>query len=792
MNIYSKSIECIYLEDSCKVLFNFEKCSLELLIKDDDFLAPYYYQKNISSMIDTKISNQVLAHVEFDSGKKIEIFIKDNIFVAKELSMSLDHSYFSFEIKNLTSEITAYQISDTIIGLKDFNGSSICMFDEFLTSKTAPQVIPFDTKLENKEIIYMPVSYISCERYNLIVFYDLYRREIKFKKIIIDTIYNSIGLTYELHDLNEIRLSCKLSTYDFKYNSKKRGKIGTIFSDLDSSAFPKEAILAYFKINNQKYFVHQKGGNILLTRNRPYYVLGHGVNLKTISLRNSILFFGRFTHYAKYANDQFNTIYINDINNPVSTIKRPFSNIPFLRRLVFFKLEKQSLKINDKIHNSLLVGNDQFIVHNLKRKYFDRKVKTIHAFLKGDEVCVLRTTLGGNLSITHIPFSPEYSYKNKQKIMIAKIWASLSNLFSKNKKLTNLYFEKKSNKADESGFRVFEKVVSENPQRSNNYFILDATHPSYDELKKKYKKLLIKKYSFEHFVKIFQSDHLISSELSNHLLNDRLYIDSLRNKIMKTPLIFLQHGIMFAKPVDNPMAFGFHKDKNPYNIDKCVISSDLEAEQFYKMNYSKEDLIKTGLATFDYANLSKNADKIAFMPTYRYWEEGLIYKGEIENTTYYKTIINIIKKFEEHGLINRLLIVPHNKFSEFIFDNMPEYAHIISTNPSEALADSTIFITDYSSAIYDAIIRGAYPIFYWEEKDYLISNYKAIPPVDESNAPGPVVYNQNDLLSVVKYAIDNQYRLEDEYLDKYKRINEFNDGKNTERIFEYLSSQDII
>jgi len=96
---------------------------------------------------------------------------------------------------------------------------------------------------------------------------------------------------------------------------------------------------------------------------------------------------------------------------------------------------------------------------------------------------------------------------------------------------------------------------------------------------------------------------------------------------MKVPLVFLQHGIMFAKPVDNPMAFGFHKDKNLYNMYKSVISSELEAKEFHKMGYSDEDLILTGLAALDYAKLEENADKIAYMPTYRYWEESLIYNS---------------------------------------------------------------------------------------------------------------------------------------------------------------------
>ncbi|MGJ5718964.1 CDP-glycerol glycerophosphotransferase family protein, partial [Staphylococcus equorum] len=164
----------------------------------------------------------------------------------------------------------------------------------------------------------------------------------------------------------------------------------------------------------------------------------------------------------------------------------------------------------------------------------------------------------------------------------------------------------------------------------------------------------------------------------------------------------------------------------------------MEAEQFYKMGYDKKDLIKTGLATFDAAKLNEDADKIAYMPTYRYWEERLIYSGDITKTSYFQAIMKVINIFEKNGLLDKLLIVPHNKFSEFIYDNMPEYRDIIESNPSNALKISRIFITDYSSAIYDSIYRGAYPIFYWEEKDYLIENYKAIPPINELNAPGPV------------------------------------------------------
>src|SRR5699024_7617252 len=101
------------------------------------------------------------------------------------------------------------------------------------------------------------------------------------------------------------------------------------------------------------------------------------------------------------------------------------------------------------------------------------------------------------------------------------------------------------------------------------------------------------------------------------VIASRVFSNKLSSSISKTPLYFLQHGIMFAKPVDNPMAMGFHKENVSFNLKKSVISSDLEAKEFYKMGYCSEDLMKTGLPKLDNATLDESADKIAYMPTWR-------------------------------------------------------------------------------------------------------------------------------------------------------------------------------
>src|SRR5699024_11387661 len=122
-------------------------------------------------------------------------------------------------------------------------------------------------------------------------------------------------------------------------------------------------------------------------------------------------------------------------------------------------------------------------------------------------------------------------------------------------------------------------------------------------IKKKCKNNLNKIFRFKHYKYIFIDKSFISRELSSNVISVRLFEDKLNQKIKKTPLYFLQHGIMFAKPVDNPMAAGFHKKNMMNNVVKNVISSDLEAEQFYRMGYDDNDLMKTGLPKFDGAYL---------------------------------------------------------------------------------------------------------------------------------------------------------------------------------------------
>jgi len=219
----------------------------------------------------------------------------------------------------------------------------------------------------------------------------------------------------------------------------------------------------------------------------------------------------------------------------------------------------------------------------------------------------------------------------------------------------------------------------------------------------------------------------------------------------------------------------------------------LEATQFYKCGFEDEDLIKCGLPKFDLAKMDDDADKIMVMLTYRYWEESFVMDEDaIKETTYFKAYMRILEAFDKNGLLDRLIISCHPKFTDFLNNLNPKYAKCVENDIAKGLAESKIFITDYSSASYDAHYRGAYIIYYWEEKDYLIKCYRAIPPINENNCDGVPVFSPEELVEEVKYAISNNYIMDEKYEKRYSKINEFHDGKNGDRLLDELSDLDVI
>ena len=103
----------------------------------------------------------------------------------------------------------------------------------------------------------------------------------------------------------------------------------------------------------------------------------------------------------------------------------------------------------------------------------------------------------------------------------------------------------------------------------------------------------------------------------------------------------------------------------------------------------------------------------------------------------------------------------------------------------ELLLISDILITDYSSVIFDYLLKiKPILLFVYDYKDYLkkVGMYYNLQKI----APGPILYNADELINAIK----NIEKVDVEYKEKRKKIrdkfNKYLDGKSTERILNYF------
>jgi CDP-glycerol glycerophosphotransferase len=103
----------------------------------------------------------------------------------------------------------------------------------------------------------------------------------------------------------------------------------------------------------------------------------------------------------------------------------------------------------------------------------------------------------------------------------------------------------------------------------------------------------------------------------------------------------------------------------------------------------------------------------------------------------------------------------------------------------ELLLISDLLITDYSSVIFDYLLRmKPILIFAYDYEEYLKKTgmYYNLQKI----APGPILYNADELINAIK----NIEEVDVEYSKKRKEIrdkfNKYLDGKSAERILNYF------
>lgn len=354
-----------------------------------------------------------------------------------------------------------------------------------------------------------------------------------------------------------------------------------------------------------------------------------------------------------------------------------------------------------------------------------------------------------------------------------------------------LMYEKNCAKYEESASVLYEKLIDEG--YDNVYFIVDKSIPAVQDLAEKYRKNLIDKDSDKHLEYFFACNKFVATETIDHSLQLRVASKDVMDKINGKGLmyVFLQHGVMYMVSLGSELRVGFRK-KEGYKLHKTVVSSEEEARHFIELGgMEHEDLYVTGLAKFDKAVRNEGADKIIIMPTWRRWETNQA-KDELHETGYYKMIETMYNGVPE-DLKDKVVILPHPLITERFTGDEGFGKHVVVTNQYDPLLrDCALLITDYSSIAYDAYYRGANVVFYWKDKDECMTHYGEGTHLmlNEGNVFGPVCMDSEDIRMAVEEYYGRPQRKED--LARYRKIVEFHDGKNSERIMNLLIKDGVL
>ena len=340
--------------------------------------------------------------------------------------------------------------------------------------------------------------------------------------------------------------------------------------------------------------------------------------------------------------------------------------------------------------------------------------------------------------------------------------------------------EENPNEACDNGYILFKYIIS-NRKDINVYYVINKK--SNDYMKVKELGNVINHGSIKHWIYYLNASRvLVTQKYANpspalfHILH--------KYNLIKIPRVFLRHGI--AK--DKIDMFNYNNTK--FRLFICGAKKEYE---YIKNNFDYPEgyVVYTGFARFDNLDISENTNNkyILVTPTWRKW----IYKQEdfdrfIEK--YYDLINNekLIKMLEKSNI--KLEIVLHKNMKKFninknIKSNNIRINHNENVDIQALINKAELLVTDFSSIFMDIAYRKRSIIYYqFDKKEFRKNQLKEGYFSYEKDGFGDIIDNLDDLIKKIKYYIENNFKIEKQYLSKMDKFFERKDNDNCKRIVE--------
>lgn len=236
---------------------------------------------------------------------------------------------------------------------------------------------------------------------------------------------------------------------------------------------------------------------------------------------------------------------------------------------------------------------------------------------------------------------------------------------------------------------------------------------------------------------------------------------------MKAKVVYLQHGVLNAH---TPWLYGKHVT----NFDKFLISSQFEKENLINnYGYKEDDLIQSGMPRLDAIIPKNKKKKILLAPS---WRKSLINEkvglnrtinlNAFKNSEFYKGISNIINSSELNQILEQygymLDVKMHPIFSEqaSMFTTEQSNINILKESDDFNLNDYELFITDFSSYMFDFIKSMTKIVFYLPDNDHFLSGNHVYNKLDFDVSRFSGIYTKSeDLINYIKEEIKENFAL---------------------------------
>jgi CDP-glycerol glycerophosphotransferase (TagB/SpsB family) len=351
-----------------------------------------------------------------------------------------------------------------------------------------------------------------------------------------------------------------------------------------------------------------------------------------------------------------------------------------------------------------------------------------------------------------------------------------------------LGFEKFSYTAQDNGFYFFQYCYQHN-KKKNFYYIIKKDSPDYQNLQDMGSHI-IHFMSFKYMVYMFAAKLLLSSESKGHAYDIRVQKGLLRKALDRKRQVFLQHGVLALKRVDQTF-----KRTSKNSVDLFVVSSNREKELVKKnFGYKDEEIIVTGLSRWDVlTDQSQGQSTILLMPTWRSWMDDLPEDKFIE-TEYYQQYESLLHSSDLEKILDQynisLNFFIHPKFKTYIdqFTSSNKRVNILEFGEvqlNELLMQSSLLITDYSSVSWDMYYQKKPIIFYqFDLEDYM--KYQGSYIDMEKDLFGDRAYTVEKLIALIKRYAERNFNEENKYAMLRKEYLKYTDRQNSSRIFKEI------